>query len=796
MVLRFVASVVLALIVVAGANAGCIQRTEPTRLDQRTPVAIAVVQDLEGGGLAQDVPAGVKDALAEELAKRNLSAQWVPYPTLAEAFSRLRSTERRFGWLKETTQAPLVLLVETKPSFFSQISGRYRWVVYGRITGDVRKPDAAGTTRDVEQAVTLLYDHERGSEALVQAAPRLAESAGTLFDDILPTMPALDPVGPASPPAQEQQLQREPASPPNDALPKSEPAPEASPSPAPAPTGMKLPAAGAIYFVMVDRFANGDPRNDGDVDPSDPAAFHGGDLQGLIDRLDELKALGVEAVWLSPVFKMRTEKFFGHGAFHGYWVEDPGQVEPRFGDRRLLRRLSDELHRRGMKLVLDVVLNHVGPDSKLARTKPEWFHREGPLEDWTDPEQLVRRDVHGLPDLAQDRPEVYAWLVENSVKWIQEVRPDGFRLDAVKHMPVGFWRRYLEDVRKAAGPDFLLLGEMLEGDPKVLAKTAREGGFDAVFDFPLHFAVIDVFCKNEAATRLGTILSLDRLYEDPFSLVTLADNHDLPRLASSCGGDLSRIEQALTVTLLMRGTPSLTWGTEVGLTGEKEPENRGDMRFDPHPLREVISRLLALRRAHPALQSGIPFLASANREHLVVHRYSDEDAALIAINRGATPLTVAPPEGTRPGDFLDGTRPAAKVSKLTVPPGSTRVFVSRERKPGAFAALRRRSEQAWRGAPTHAAEVVMKVAPVKAKGGVVKVVGSAPELGAWDVTRAPTVPASGKLEVALPYGVYEYKLVLERPGQPATWEGGQNRVLFVRGERPAATAPLTFGANP
>lgn len=789
MVLRIVAAGVLALVV--GAAPGCIQRTEPARLEQRTPVAVAIVQDPEGGGQAQDVPNGLKDAVTAELAKRNLTPEWVPYTAVAEPFSRLRSTERRFGWLKEATQAPLVLLVETKTSFFSQISGRYRWVVYGRLTGDVRKPEALGTTRDVEQAVTLVYDHERGPEALVQAAPRLAESAGTLFDDILPTAPAVEPVAPVSPPAQEQQLQREPAAPPNQTVPQP-----AEPAPAPEPTGMTLPAKGAIYFVMVDRFANGDRSNDGEVDVSDPAAFHGGDLQGLIDRLDDLKGLGVEAVWLSPVFQMRTEKFFGHGAFHGYWVEDPGEVEPRFGDRRLLRRLSDELHRRGMKLVLDVVLNHVGPGTKLARTKPEWFHREGPLEDWNDPEQLVRRDVHGLPDLAQDRPDVYAWLLENSVKWIREVRPDGFRLDAVKHMPVAFWRRYLADIRKAAGPDFLLLGEMLEGDPRELARTAREGGFDAVFDFPLHFAVVDVFCKDAPATRLGTILSLDRLYEAPHTLVTLPDNHDLPRLASSCGGDLARIEQALTVTLLMRGTPSLTWGTEAGLTGEKEPENRGDMRFGPHPLRAHISRLLALRQAHPALHTGTPSLVAADREHLVVHRYADDDAAIVAINRGKAPLTLAPPEGSRVDDFVDAAASQTPVSALTVPPRSTRVFVSKARKPGVFAGIRQKAEQAWRGAPSQAAEVLVQVQPPKRKGGVIKVVGSAPELGAWDVTRAPAVPASGQVAVALPPGVYEYKLVLERPGQPATWEDGQNRVLFVRGSRPSQTAPLTFGANP
>ena len=367
---------------------------------------------------------------------------------------------------------------------------------------------------------------------------------------------------------------------------------------------------------MVDRFANGDTNNDGDIALDDPAAFHGGDLKGVIDHLDELKEMGVGTIWLSPIFAMRTEKFFGHGAFHGYWVEDFTRVEPRFGDEFLLARLSDELHRRGMKLVLDIVLNHVAMDSPRVRERPDWFHGKGPLEDWSDPVQLTTHDVHGLPDLNQSNPAVYDHLLSTSLRWIERIRPDGFRLDAVKHIGNDFWARYNGAILEATSPDFMLLGEVLDGDPRQIAQTQRDGKFNAMFDFPLYFSLIDVFCRGQSPAKLGAVFSSDRIYERPETLVTLLDNHDLPRVVSDCGGDLDKVRQALTFQLTSRGTPAINYGTESALEGAKEPANRADMRFESQPLRPHIDKLMRLRATHPALKTGAPMLLFASHSSL------------------------------------------------------------------------------------------------------------------------------------------------------------------------------------
>jgi glycosidase len=525
---------------------------------------------------------------------------------------------------------------------------------------------------------------------------------------------------------------------------------------------------GAIYFVLVDRFANGDPTNDGAVDLADPQAFHGGDLQGVLSHLDDLHALGVRTLWLSPVTRMRTEKYHGYGAFHGYWVEDPNAIEPRFGSMELLRRLSDELHRRGMHLYLDVVLNHVAFDSPLLRDHPDWFHHAGALTDWNDPEQLLTHDVQGLPDLAQEREDVYRFLTDASLRWIREIHPDGFRLDAVKHVPASFWQRYGREIHAAAGPGFRLLGEYLDGNPASIAAAQRSGGFDSMFDFPFGFATVDVFCKDQSLAKLGTIFAADRHYPDPDSLVTLLDDHDLPRLATQCRGDSSRMEQALRFLLTARGTPAITYGTEVGLAGAKEPENRGDMRFDSsNPLNGLIAGELELRRKHPSLQHGAPLVVDVQSDLFAYARVEPDEAALIAVNRAKTLLTTRWPEG------LSG-------EAVSVGPQSVQVIFSSPGARGGFRAIADQARKQWlTGGRKRPVEFELTEAPENAG---IFIVGSGPELGAWNASAGLGPVRHGEVTTCLlPAGdVFEYKLVSRKAGGAIDWEPGGNRTLFVQ----------------
>jgi hypothetical protein len=344
----------------------------------------------------------------------------------------------------------------------------------------------------------------------------------------------------------------------------------------------------------------------------------------------------------------------------------------------------------------------------------------------------------GLPDLAQERPEVYDYLLKTSQMWIDAVKPDGFRLDAVKHIAPAFWQKYNADIHKYAGPGFFLLGEDLDGDPAHLAKTVGNDGFDAMFDFPLYFATRDVFCKDAPLGGLAAILSLDRTYPAPSSLVTLVDNHDLPRIATACDGDAKRIDVALEFSLAMRGIPSMTYGTEAGLTGEREPQNRGDMRFVAIPERAaLIRKIMEMRKAHPELADGKLHIESFDSTGFEFARVGAQETAHVQVTRVGI-------------HFKFDTQ---------------------------------------RSRPPSPRRVMFHLAGAKSPDAVL--VGAGPELGSWKPEAAPGL-INGSLNIELPSAaVYEFKFATRGPGGKAEWESRADRFLFV----PPGTEPLRVEAT-
>lgn len=348
----------------------CLPRVPKQRLAERARVAVAYIVDPSYSGQPFAPPEVLKQRFAKELDDRNLEVIDVPL----SAIEAQRLTDSRFLALRDAAKdAQYFLLVEQRVHFFSQIDGRYRWEVATQLTA--ARADGVRAADQSELPVILVYDHEKEREAIAAASSDLAERMGTLLDGVL--------AGSAG------------AAPATSAW---------------APKG--------VYFAMVDRFENGDSANDGAIDVRDPQAFHGGDLKGLIKRLDWIQSMGFDTVWLSPIFKMRPDKWNGFGAFHGYWTWDLSALEPRFGDELTLAQLRSELDKRGMKLILDVVLNHVGPDAPLVQQKPEWFHHRGGITDWNDAQQLVMNDVHGLSDLATEKPEVFEYLLNATRRWL------------------------------------------------------------------------------------------------------------------------------------------------------------------------------------------------------------------------------------------------------------------------------------------------------------------------------------------------------------------------------------------
>ena len=522
------------------------------------------------------------------------------------------------------------------------------------------------------------------------------------------------------------------------------------------------PQSDLVYFVLVDRFDNGDPDNDDTIDLADPHAFHGGDLAGITRRLPYLHALGVRTLWLSPVFNMRTENFHGHGAFHGYWVEDFDRIEARFGGDEDMLALAEAAEAAGIRLVLDMVYNHTSFDAPRLSTHPHWFHEEGTIEDWNDPQELTRGQVHGLPDLAQEEPEVYAYLLERSLHWAQTLSADGFRIDAVRHMPNDFFHALSADLKAELGSEFWLLGEDFQGNARLLSETFREGGFDAMFDFPVRYALVDVVCGGAHAGRLASTLSLDGLYDDPSGLVTFLDNHDLPRIASECGGDRGRVELALVTMFALRGTPAITYGTEWLLDGPGEPENRADMPWDERgPLADTITTLAALRAEHPFLSDAPARIEHLDRDQLRLRIYGETQTALLILNLGDRPLPIS-------GDWqgVVATVGASLTSTSgPIPPRSGALLFS---------------EQSDTLPESKTVRIAIRHAGKQRRGEQLVLVGAGEALGSWDPAKGIALPAV----IEQPAGsVLSYKLVrIDRDGQ-VHWEQTDNRYLLVDSKR-------------
>ncbi len=323
----------------------------------------------------------------------------------------------------------------------------------------------------------------------------------------------------------------------------------------------------------------------------------------------------------------------------------------------------------------------------------------------------------------------------------------------MKHIPLQYWAQFNHE---HAAPGRMMLGELLDGDPSAVSKVWREGGFTSMFDFPLAFAMTDVFCRDSNVAKLAAVLTNDRRYPDPSALVTMVDNHDLPRIATSCRHDPKRIESALRFLLSMRGIPSLTWGTEVGLDGDKEPETRKSMEFthSTSPVKAEITRALTTRSDSPALRDGALVILELDSHHLVIGRAHADQLAVVAVNQSATPFSWSSARAGEPWPVIQSAPPGVTVTTSGITPGR-------------FTELARSVDAQWRTGAT-----TTRVTFKNSNGVSGRVVGSGEVLGDWSAAAAPALPA----ELDLPTGgVFEFKFI----SATGVWEEGENRVLVV-----------------
>jgi len=414
-----------------------------------------------------------------------------------------------------------------------------------------------------------------------------------------------------------------------------------------------------IYQVFTDRFFDGDPSNNGS-DPEDPfepdekLGIHGGDFKGVEQKLDYIKALGANAIWISPIPLTAGTNV----AYHGYVARDFYQLAPHWGTVSDLTQMVAEAHQRGIYVILDVVVNHQstlidsgdagfpawnGSGYNLRWTVPgnqyplpfdnlSYFHNFGNIQNYGDTTQVQIGDLRGLDDLKTETLYVRTNMVEIYKYWLDLADFDGFRLDASKHAEIGFWQHWNPEIRAYAAAkgktNFFTYGENISGDQANGAYTGTESGAafanDSALDYPLYFSIGPVFANASGNTKqIEDHYNAIQAYYDPYSrnrLVTFLDNHDRTRFMSSgnANNNLNRLANALTFLYTSRGIPSLYQGTEQAFNGDTSPNNREDV-FDglfeqgpslgdnfnmTHPAFLHIARVNSLRRQYPALRTG------------------------------------------------------------------------------------------------------------------------------------------------------------------------------------------------
>lgn len=435
-----------------------------------------------------------------------------------------------------------------------------------------------------------------------------------------------------------------------------------SPAQAAAPKaveGVKAWRDEILYLILPDRFYNGDRQNDRNVNPQDPFAYHGGDLAGVLQKLDYLQELGVTALWFTPISDNQDNPLVGkYWGYHGYWIQNIAKVDEHFGDERLFREVVRQAHARGMKVVLDAVVNHPGYDAPMVKDPryDRWFHKNGAITDWDDPYQNENFDVAGLPDFNTENVEVLKYMEDEWSAWIPRADLDGFRLDTVRHVPLAFWNRFSRTVHERAGKPFFLVGEVSYHDARKQPPYLTEGGLDSVFDFQLFGTMREVFARGKSARLLSEALKLDAIFPDPTMLAPFIDSHDEVRFITEAGGDERRLRLALAFLMGLRGIPTLYYGTEVAMPGGKDPDSRRDMAWGTNPeMLAYTRRLIAVRKELTPLRRGAQTELFADDQVYAFSRHQDGAEVVVVVNASDRPLTRDIPV-RRDGKLSDGMR--------------------------------------------------------------------------------------------------------------------------------------------
>ena len=423
------------------------------------------------------------------------------------------------------------------------------------------------------------------------------------------------------------------------------------------------------YQIFPERFSNGDKKNDPENvlewdsrDVLTRTDFYGGDIQGIMDKLDYLQDLGINGLYLTPIFRAPSN--------HKYDTTDYYEVDPDFGDKALFRSFVEEAHKRGMRVMLDAVFNHIGAESTQWRDVAE-YQEESRYKDWffikehpvpsaeeirnRPPETIEHVEnlpyetyayVPMMPKINTHNPEVQEYLLNIATYWIKEFDIDGWRLDVANEVDHAFWRKFNEACL-AVKPDLYILGEIWTSSRSWLDGEQ----FHGVMNYSLVGNIIDYFVEKQIPTRkMANVLNEQLMQyrkQTQETMFNMLDSHDVPRILTMANGDIDLVKATLTFMFMMHGTPCIYYGTEVGMMGGADPQNRRCMVWDEEQQDRVMydftKELIAFRKEfQPLLSYGfLKWDIVLDEEKVVgVKRHIGDEALIAYFNQGEEDFTI------------------------------------------------------------------------------------------------------------------------------------------------------------
>jgi glycosidase len=448
-----------------------------------------------------------------------------------------------------------------------------------------------------------------------------------------------------------------------------------------------------IYLIMPDRFANGNPNNDNSKSTKEisnrslPGGRHGGDIEGLIKNLDYIKELGATAVWQTPLCEDNDEAY----SYHGYAQSDVYKIDPRYGTNEDYVKLSAELHKRGMKNIMDYVTNHWGWKHWMYNDLPtyNWIH-QFPGYSQSNYRMTTQFDnnaskidskqcmdgwfVPSMPDLNQSNPLVLNYLIQNAIWWIEYADLDGFRVDTYSYNDkegISKWTKAITDEY----PHFNIVGEVWmhdqaqmsywQKDSKIGAIQSYNSNLPSVMDFTLHDAIGNVFNEDRQSWDRGMIQVYDNfvndfLYPNPNNLLVFAENHDTGRFNEIYKSDFKKYQMAMTLIATVRGIPQLYYGSEIGMKGDKG-KGDADIRRDfpggwngdannaftkegrtaeQQKFFDFSSKLFTWRKSKEVIHSGKMTHYVPDNNVYVYFRYNEKETVMVIMNNNSDKQTL------------------------------------------------------------------------------------------------------------------------------------------------------------